>query len=379
VSIVTGGPSYGPTANSNGYNFNNVFYAGSTVGSAANDALRWEKQTQLNAGFDISVFNKRVTLSADYFQKEVDGLLFTPSASLYLGTVPIPTSNIGATRSTGVDLTLGFTETIAKQLKVSTSFTFTTAKNEVTATNSDGTARILGGYYFNGQSQSVTVFEKGFTPGYFYGYKTDGLFQNDAEIAAAATQPGAVPGDIRFVDMNKDGVINAQDMTQIGDPFPDFTLGGNLSLEYKGFDFSAFAYASVGNDVYRAYERNAIYSNKDRRILARWTGEGTTNDSKNPRYSFVDANSNIRVSDRYVEDGSFLKIKNIQLGYTFPSTAAKKWFSSLRVYAQVRNAFVFTKYSGFDPEISGGILDTGVDRGSYPQPRTYTLGIDIKL
>jgi TonB-linked SusC/RagA family outer membrane protein len=379
VSIVTGGPSYGPTANSNGYNFNNIFYAGSTVGSAANDALRWEKQTQLNAGFDISLFDKRISLSADYFQKEVDGLLFTPSASYYLGTVPIPTSNIGATRSTGVDITLGFTETIAKQLKVSTSFTFTTAKNEVTATNSDGTARILGGYYFNGQSQSVTVFEKGFTPGYFYGYKTDGLFQNDAEIAAAATQPGAVPGDIRFVDMNKDGVINAQDMTQIGDPFPDFTVGGNLSLEYKGFDFTTFAYASVGNDVYRAYERNAIYSNKDRRVLARWTGEGTTNDAKNPRYSFVDANSNIRVSDRYVEDGSFLKIKNIQLGYTFPSKAAKKWFSSLRVYAQVRNAFVFTNYSGFDPEISGGILDTGVDRGSYPQPRTYTLGIDIKL
>lgn len=379
VGIITGGPSYGPTANSNGYNFNNIFYPGSTVGSAANDALRWEKQTQLNAGFDISLFDKRVSLSADYFQKEVDGLLFTPSASLYLGTVPIPTANIGSTRSTGVDITLGFTETIAKQLKIATSFTFTTAKNEVTATNSDGTARILGGYYFNGQSQSVTVFEKGFTPGYFYGYKTNGLFQNDAEIAAAATQAGAVPGDIRFVDMNKDGEINAQDMTQIGDPFPDFTLGGNLSLEYKGFDFTTFAYASVGNDVYRAYERNAIYTNKDRRILARWTGEGTTNDARNPRYSFLDANSNIRVSDRYVEDGSFLKIKNIQLGYTFSSATSKKWFSSLRVYAQVRNAFVFTKYSGFDPEISGGILDTGVDRGSYPQPRTYTLGIDIKL
>lgn len=379
VGIVTGGPSYGPTANSNGYNYNNVFYSGSTVGSAANDALRWEKQVQLNAGFDISLFDKRFTLSADYFQKEVDGLLFTPSASLYLGTVPIPTSNIGATRSTGIDLTLGFTETIAKQLKIATSFTFTTAKNEVTATNSDGTAKILGGYYFNGQSQSVTVFEKGFTPGYFYGYKTDGLFQNAAEIAAAATQTGAVPGDIRFVDMNKDGIINAQDMTQIGDPFPDFTLGGNLSLEYKGFDFTTFAYASVGNDVYRAYERNAIYTNKERSILARWTGEGTTNSAKYPRYSFVDANSNIRVSDRYVEDGSFIKIKNIQLGYTLPGKSAKKWFSSLRLYAQVRNAFVFSKYTGFDPEVSGGILDTGVDRGSYPQPRTYTVGIDIKL
>lgn len=379
VGIVTGGPSYGPTANSNGYNFNNVFYAGSTVGSAANDALRWEKQMQLNAGVDMSFFGKRLTLSADYFRKEVDGLLFTPSASLYLGTVPIPTSNIGATRSEGVDLTLGFNQTIAQKIKLATSFTFTTAKNEVTATNSDGSAKIIGGYYFNGQSQSVTVFQKGFTPGYFYGYKTDGLFQNQAEIAAAATQPGVVPGDIRFMDINRDGKINAQDMTQIGDPFPDFTVGGNLSMEYAGFDLSVFAYASVGNDVYRAYERNANFTNKDRSVLARWTGEGTTNDARYPRYSFLDANSNIRVSDRFVEDGSFIKIKNMQLGYTLPATITKKWFSSFRLYAQVRNAFVFTKYSGFDPEIAGGILDTGVDRGSYPQPRTYTVGLDIKL
>ncbi|MFM8255506.1 MAG: SusC/RagA family TonB-linked outer membrane protein [Bacteroidota bacterium] len=379
VGIVNGGPSYGPTANSNGYNFNNVFYAGSTVGSAANDALRWEKQTQLNAGFDLSVFKGALSLSADYFQKEVDGLLFTPSASLYLGTVPIPTSNIGATRSTGIDLTLSYNQTIAKRVKLINAVTFTTAKNEVTATNSDGTARIMGGYYFNGQSQSVTVFEKGFTPGYFFGYKTNGLFQNQAEIAGSAAQPGAVPGDIRFVDMNKDGLINAQDMTQIGDPFPDFTMGWNLSMEWGKLDFTAFTYASVGNDVYRAYERNANYTNKDRSVLARWTGEGTTNDSRHPRYSFVDANSNIRVSDRYVEDGSFIKIKNIQMGYTIPARSKNSWFSSFRVYGQVRNAFVFTKYTGFDPEIAGGILDTGVDRGSYPQPRTFTLGLDIKL
>ena len=379
VGIVNGGPSYGPTANSNGYNFNNVFYAGSTVGSAANDALRWEKQLQMNAGLDISLFKNAISISADYFQKEVDGLLFTPSASLYLGTVPIPTSNIGATRSRGIDVTLTYAQAIAKKVKLNNAFTFTTAKNEVTATNSDGTAKIMGGYYFNGQSQSVTVFEKGFTPGYFYGYKTNGLFQNAADIAASATQPGAVPGDIRFVDMNKDGVINAKDMTKIGDPFPAFTLGWNFSMEWGGFDFTAFTYASVGNDVYRAYERNANYTNKDRSVLARWIGQGSTNDARYPRYSFVDANSNIRVSDRYVEDGSFIKIKNLQLGYTFKNHTEKSWYSSFRIYAQARNAFVFTKYTGFDPEIAGGILDTGVDRGSYPQPRTYTVGLDIKL
>jgi len=132
----------------------------------------------------------------------------------------------------------------------------------------------------------------------------------------------------------------------------------------------------VGNDIYRAYERNAIYSNKFRSVLGRWTGEGTTNDANTPRFSFVDANSNIRVSDRYVEDGSFVKIKNVQIGYTLPKS---KLFSKVRVYAQVKNAFTFTKYTGFDPEISGGVLDTGVDRGAYPQARTWSAGIDLKF
>ncbi|HQR92399.1 MAG: SusC/RagA family TonB-linked outer membrane protein [Bacteroidetes bacterium 24-39-8] len=379
VSIVTGGPSYGPTANSNGYNFGDVFYAGSTVASAANNALRWEKQVQANFGFDAAFLGRKLTVSVDYFQKKVDGLLFTPSASMYLGTVPIPTANIGSTKTSGIDMTIAYNNTFGKALKFGTSFTFTTAKNEVTATNDDGTAKILGGYYFNGQSQSVTVFEKGQSPGYFYGYKTMGIFQNAAEIAAAPTQTGAVPGDIRFADLNGDGVINADDRTKIGDPFPTFTLGWNINLEYKNVDLNVFTYASIGNDIYKAYERNANYSNKSREVLARWTGEGSTNDARYPRYSFTDANSNIRVSDRYVEDGSFVKIKNIQLGYTFPASVIKKAFTKLRVYAQVRNAFTFTKYTGFDPEIAGGILDTGIDRGAYPQARTFALGLDIKF
>ena len=379
VGIITGGPSYGNPPNSNGYTFDNVFYPGSTVGSAANDALQWEKQLQANVGFDMTFFNRKFSLSADYFQRDVNGLLFTPSASLYLGTVPIPTANIGSTKSSGIDLSLSYNETIGRSFKLNSTVTFTTAKNEVTATNDDGTAKILGGYYFNGQSQSVTVFEKGYTPGYFYGYRTDGLFQTFDEVAAGPAQSGAQPGDIRFVDMNKDGIINASDQTKIGDPFPDFTMGWNLNMEFKNFDFTAFTYASVGNDVYSAYERNANFSNKYRGVLARWTGPGTTNDARNPRYSFTDANSNIRVSDRYVEDGSFIKLKNIQLGYTFPASVTKKIFSRLRIYAQVKNAFTLTKYTGYDPEIAGGILDTGIDRGAYPQARTYSFGLDIKI
>jgi len=379
VSIVTGGPSYGPTANSNGYNFSDVFYPGSTVASAANTTLRWEKQIQSNVGFDLVVFKNKFSLTADYFQKSVDGLLFTPSASLYLGTVPSPIANIGSTKSSGFDFTLNYNEAIGKNFKFNTALTFTTSTNQVTATNDDGTAKIFGGNYFNGQSQSVTVFEKGFTPGYFYGYKTAGLFQNAADVAASPKQAGAQPGDIKYVDVNGDGVINASDKTNIGDPFAKFTMGWSLNMSYKNFDFNAFVYASVGNDIYKAYERNANYSNKERSVLARWTGEGTTNDARYPRYSFVDANSNIRVSDRYVEDGSFIKLKNIQLGYTFNGGNGKNWFNKVRVYAQVKNAFTFTKYTGYDPEIAGGILDTGIDRGAYPQARTFAFGFDIKL
>ncbi|MFM2138324.1 MAG: hypothetical protein RJA57_631, partial [Bacteroidota bacterium] len=230
VGIVTGGPSYGPTANSNGYNFGDVFYPGATVGSAANTALRWEKQIQTNIGFDAFFFKRKLSLNFDWFRREVDGLLFTPSASLYLGTVPIPTANIGATKTSGYEITLGYNDRYGKNFQINTSATFTTATNLVTATNTDGTAKIFGGYYFNGQNQSITVFEKGQSPGYFYGFKTEGIFQNTAEIAAAPTQTGAVPGDIRFADIDGNGLIDARDKTKIGDPFPDFTIGWNLNL-----------------------------------------------------------------------------------------------------------------------------------------------------
>ncbi len=379
VSITTGGPNYGPTANSNGYTFDNVFYPGATVGSAANPALAWERQLQWNAGFDVTFFHNKFSLNADYFQKNVNGLLFTPSTSLYLGTVPIPTANIGSTSTKGLDATLGFNDNITKDFHLSTSVTFTTSTNKVTATNTDGTAKIYGGSYFNGQSQTVTVFEKGQAPGYFYGYKTQGLFQTASDIAKAPTQAGAQPGDIRYADVNGDGVIDDKDKTNIGNPFPKFTMGWNLTLAYRNFDFNAFTYASQGNSIYRAYERNANYTNKFRSILGRWTGPGTTNDAKDPRYSFTDPNNNARVSDRYVEDGSFIKIKSLQLGYTFPASMTHKLLSRLHIYAQVKNAFKLTKYTGFDPEIPGGILNTGVDYGAYPQPRTFAAGIDIKL
>jgi TonB-linked SusC/RagA family outer membrane protein len=376
VSITVGGPSYNSTANSNGYTFGSEFVSGATVNSFSNPTLSWEEQTQYNIGFDARVFNS-LSITADYFNKSVDGLLFTDAPPLVAGTSEPVTSNIGSTVSKGIDLTLGYNLN-KEDFTFNTSLTFTLSDNLVTETNSDGTAFVSGGSYFNGQSHDATRFEKGFTPGYFFGFKTDGLFQNQAEIDTHATQSGAEPGDIRYVDYNNDGIIDDDDKTNIGDPFAAFTLGWNLGFEYKNFDLSMFTYASVGNDIYRAYERNALYTNKDRSILDRWTGEGTTNDAKNPRYTFADTNSNIRPSDRYVEDGSFIKIKSLIFGYTIPESAIKT-FSKVRVYAQAKNLLTLTDYTGYDPEISGGILNTGIDRGAYPQARTFLIGLDLKF
>jgi TonB-dependent starch-binding outer membrane protein SusC len=360
-----------------GYTFGNEATSlGATIASFKNDDLGWEKQKQLNVGFDIRFHKNKISFTADYFQKNISGLLFTPTLSQYLGTAAAPTSNIGTTKTSGIEMNLAYTENIAKNFILNTNVTFTTAKNEVTETNN---GLITGGGY-GIPYQTVTRFEKGFTPGYFFGFKTDGLFQNQADITKGATQSNAQPGDIRFVDVNGDGKIDDNDRTKIGDPFPDFTMGWGLSLSYKGFDFNTFLYASIGNDIYRAYERNLAMTNKFRGVLGRWTGEGTTNEATNPRYSFTDANNNGRVSDRYVEDGSFVKIKDLQLGYTLPASVYKnKMFSKIRVYAQVKNLYTFTKYTGFDPEIAGGIFDTGIDRGSYPQARTYSMGIDFKF
>ena len=360
-----------------GYTFGNEPTSiGATIASFKNEDLAWEKQKQLNAGFDIRFLKNKFSFTADYFEKNISGLLFTPSLSLYLGTAAAPTANIGTTKTSGFEMNLGFSDNISKSFRINTNLTFTTAKNLVTETNSG----LINGGYYGIPSQSITRFEKGFTPGYYYGYKTDGLFQNQGDIAKGPTQANAQPGDIRFVDVNGDGKIDGDDRTKIGDPFPKFTMGWSLNLDYKGFDFTTFIYASKGNDIYRGYERNLAMTNKFRGVLARWTGEGTANAARNPRYTFIDANNNTRASDRYVEDGSFVKIKDIQFGYTIPASVYKnKMFSKIRVYAQVKNAYTFTKYSGYDPEISGGIFDTGIDRGAYPQARTYSMGIDFKF
>jgi len=358
------------------YSFDGNIISGSTLQSIPNDDVTWENQIQYNVGFDTRFFDSKLSLTADYFVKTVDDLLFNPTLSLYLGTPEYPASNIGKTRSAGFDVSLGFRNSFENGLNLNSSVNFTTTTNNVEAINNGN--KFIWGAGYGIPYTPITRFEEGFSPGYFYGYETNGIFQNQAEIDAHATQDGAQPGDIRYADVNEDGVINDSDRTKIGDPFADFTIGWNLSLDYKNFDFNVFTYASIGGDIYRAYERNLNYTNRFASSLDRWTGAGTSNSE--PRVTFVDSNNNRRASDRYVEDGSFVKIKNIQLGYTLPEEVYKKsGFSHVRIYGQIKNAFTFTEYSGYDPEISSGVLDTGIDRGSYPQPRVWSVGLNVKF
>jgi TonB-linked SusC/RagA family outer membrane protein len=382
TTIITGGP-YNNIGNSNGYTFGNTFYPGSTVGQLANPVLHWERDKQADIGVDLELSHK-FTFNVDVYQKNVDGLLFIPSQSLYLGTVPASAANIGTTSTKGIDAAFTYNDRFGKDFSINTTVTFSTFKSTVTATNADNSAIETGGSFFNGQTQTSTVFKKGYAPGEFWGYKTDGLFQTQAQISSSPTQAGAAPGDIKYVDINHDGQITSADQTDLGSPFPKFTIGWNLNLSYRNFDFTSFLYLSEGNKIFKAWDRNAEYTNKPSTILGRWTGPNSTNDAEYPRYTVGDPNDNARVSDRYIEDGSFLKVKNLQLGYTIPKSLLKRKNTSIRIYAQVKNAFTVTKYTGYDPEVSGGngtggLLNSGVDYGYYPQARIYLLGLDFKF
>jgi hypothetical protein len=257
-----------------------------------------------------------------------------------------------------------------------TNFTISAFRNEVTdlglgAPINLDFARIQGG------SRRV---EAGFPAFYFFGFQTAGIFQTQEEVNAHArqtdgTDPGTstAPGDIRFIDLNNDGIINDQDRTNLGNSFPNFNYGITNNFSWKNFDLSIFLLGSQGNKVLnfnRWYTESGVSNgNFGREVLNRWTGPGTSNDM--PRMILNDPNGNNRVSDRFVEDASFLRIKNVRLGYNLPKVLTEKVsVKRLQIYGNVQNLATFTRYTGFDPEVGGG-----VDIGFYPQPRTFMLGI----
>jgi len=354
---------------------------GTAQGAVSNPEIQWEKQKTLDIGVDIKLFDNAIDITADYFEKRTEDLLVVPQVSGLLGVSSpgsgAPTINAGIVENKGFEFAIGFSKQLSDNFKFGLRYNVTTIENEVISVSSDG-AFLTGGGFGIGQDPPSRM-EAGYPIGYFRGFKTDGIFQNQSEVDAYPTINGAVQaGDLRFVDINNDGVIDDDDRTDIGNPLPSATMGLNLSLDYKNFDFVAYAFASVGNEIVRNYERNQRLTNKTSYALDRWRGEGTSNTT--PRVT-TGATSNTLFSDYYVEDGSFVRLQNIQLGYTFSDGAFNnKNIDKLRLYVSASNLFTLTEYRGYDPTTSSGApIGGGIDQGFYPNPKTFLFGLNLKF
>ena len=361
------------------YVFDDTITIGTAEGTLSNPEVRWEKQKPLDFGVDMKLFNK-FDITADYFTKTTEDLLIRAEVSGILGVgAPgsgVPTINAGTIKNEGLEFSIAYKERISDDFKFGVSYNFTTLKNEVLKVNLNDDPLTVTGFGLGGQE--FARMEVGLPIGYFYGYQTAGIFQTQAEVDAHATQTNANPGDLRFADLNGDGEITTEDRTNLGDPIPELTMGMNFSFDYKNFDFNMYAFASIGNDIVRNYERNLALTNRPTYFLDRWTGPGTSNTF--PRVT-TGATGNTLFSDFYVEDGSFVRLQNVQVGYSFnPKDKSKIGVDKLRLYLSASNLFTLTKYKGYDPTASSGNpLGGGLDNGFYPSPKTFILGLNVNF
>lgn len=367
------------------YVFNGVLVNGTANGQIPNPNLKWEEARKFDVGLDLKLFDNKLSIITDYFIDTRKDLLIPniPVSGISGIAAPgagAPTLNAGTVRNSGVEFSMDFKHIFTNDLSLSLGYNVTFLKNEVLAVD-NGTGFIEGGSFGVGQPAPSRM-EVGKPIGYFFGYKTDGIFQNQAEIDAHPSQialgANAAPGDLRYVDINGDGIINANDRTNIGDPIPEATMGFNMQVNYKNLDLAVYTFASVGNDMVRNYERTLSDANRLNYVLDRWTGEGSTNST--PRVT-TGATSNNVFSDYFVEDASYIRIQNIQLGYTLSPTVSEKiGISKFRIYTGVNNLYTFTKYKGYDPGASNGApIGGGIDYGFYPIPRTYLFGLNINF
>jgi TonB-linked SusC/RagA family outer membrane protein len=365
------------------YVFDGVIVRGRATGQIPNPNLKWEEAKKFDVGLDMTLFNNKLTLVADYFIDTRTDLLIPniPVSGISGGQAPgasNPTINAGTVRNEGIEFSANFSNKFSDDLNMSLGYNVTVLRNNVTYM---GTPFIEGGSFGIGQ-QAPSRMQVGHSIGYFYGLKTNGVFQNQQEVNAAPSQSAlgvaASPGDIRYVDVNGDGKIDFNDRTDIGSPIPTATMGFNMQFNYKALDFSMYTFASLGNNMVRNYESIAPDANRLNYVLGRWTGEGTSNSV--PRVTTA-ATTNKLFSDHFVEDASYIRIQNIQLGYSLnPDVIDKVGITKLRLYAGVNNLYTFTKYKGFDPGASNGApIGGGIDYGFYPIPRTYMLGLNINF
>jgi len=367
------------------YVFDGALTIGTALGRLPNANAKWETAEKLDIGLDAKLFNNKLEIVADYFIEDREDLLIPglPVSGIVGAAAPgsgFPTVNAGTTRSKGIEVMLSYNDNITEDFSFGVSFNATKIEGEVTAIN--GEIPLRGGGFSIGQLPPSRM-EVGQPIGYFYGLQTNGIFQSQSEVDAHPSQNFAgsaptSPGDIRYVDVNGDGEVNINDRTFIGKPLADYTMGFNLSLNYKNFDFTSYMYAELGKDMVRNYERANPNVNRLAMYLDRWTGPGTSNTV--PRATTGPTN-NALFSDFYVEDASFLRIQNIQLGYNLPLDVIQHiGMSKFRVYVTVNNAFTFTDYEGYDPSASNGAaIGGGIDYGSYPISRQYLLGLNISF
>ena len=368
--------SYMPTYNTSVYPFGTDGNEQTALISTtlANPNIHWEQVAQKNIGFDATMFHSRINLSFDAYIKKTSDMLVKASIPITSGFEDTSTTytNAGKVTNKGIEITL-HTQNLKGVLGWETLLSYTYNKNKINDLNSSTP------YYINQVNNSyVTMLAKGYPINVFYGYVTDGIFQNQKEVHDHASQIGAEPGDIRFKDLNHDGVINDEDRTVIGNPNPSHLFSINNSLNWRGFELSIYLQGVAGNKIFNANKidltgMSAAY-NQLTEVLSRWNGEGTSNVI--PRAVYSDPNGNNRISDRFVESGSYLRLKTISLSYNFPLQWVKILsVESARLTLSCENVATITGYSGFDPEV--GI--NGIDLSSYPVSRTFNIGFNVNF
>ncbi|WP_264565815.1 SusC/RagA family TonB-linked outer membrane protein [Flavobacterium sp. N3904] len=361
---------------------NEHLYVGAAPNDLNNPDLKWETSEQTDLGFDLVLFEK-VTFVFDWYNKVTRDWLVQPTVTETTGA-NAPYINGGDIQNKGVEFALGYATTFGTDWNFSINGNLSYNQNEVLKiANQSGIIYGDPNLLFQGLDEMNRV-QVGKPIGYFYGLKTDGIFQNASEVAAGV-QPNAVPGDVRFVDLNGDGKINQDDKTEVGNPNPDLTYGVNMQVSYKAFDFSIFTYGTAGGqNAFGVHDPTRPYNNYTTTIIDRWTTEGTSNTIPRVTYG-SDPNGNYtKFSDLYIQDSDFFRIKDVTFGVDLTKLSSNLgFFSKFRLYVAVNNLYTFTKYQGMDPEIGFGNSNQswakGIDVGFYPQPRTYMVGFNVNF
>jgi TonB-dependent starch-binding outer membrane protein SusC len=376
-----------PDPNNNAYDISgagNAIASGFDIAQFGNSNGRWETNTSTNIGLDASLFNNKLDIAFDWYTRTTSDMLTQVPIPRSSGTASIPFVNIGEVNNTGVDLNITYRDQVG-QLRYSISGQISQYKNNVVKLNDDPNAQIFG---FSTRLPAISLTKAGLPIASFFGYVVEGVIKDDAEAAKAVQIPGYTrAGVFKFKDVNGDGKINASDRTIIGNPHPDFTYGLNVNLGYKNWDLTVFAQGVQGNEIFNYLKYwtdfNTFQGNRSRDMLYNsWKKQGDV--AQLPRLNSNDTFSQ-QISTYFVEDGSYMRIKNIQLTYNVPATLLKKIkLSSMQVYVQGQNLLTLTKYKGLDPDInirnSGADnqdIHMGIDEGAFPVAKSYNVGLRV--